>query len=222
MSLNGNGRYVLRYMRVEDIAQVTEVDKLSFPLPWSPRSYAFEISENRSGHMIVVETSSEVPTPKGLMGVIQRLGGTTQPAPAPVIAGYGGFWLIDGESHVSTIAVHPNFRGKKLGELLLAGMLQRSMDLAAEYSVLEVRVSNQSAINLYTKYDHYGRASRPNRGLHGASDECVAFVAQKLFRSPEANRSTRCEYNRGDRAHFRKTSARLLALRAWSKGNPNS
>ena len=177
MSLNGNGKYVLRYMRLEDIAQVTEVDKLSFPLPWSPRSYAFEISENRSGHMIVIEMSSEPSTPKGLMGVIQRLGGPTQPAPAPVIAGYGGFWLIDGESHVSTIAVHPNFRGKKLGELLLAGMLQRGMDLGAEYSVLEVRVSNQSAINLYHKYEYEVVGERKNYYRDNNEDAYLMHLA---------------------------------------------
>jgi ribosomal-protein-alanine N-acetyltransferase len=163
MHANGNAKYTLRYMRMDDIPQVTEVDKLSFPLPWSPRSYAFEIAENRSGHMIVVETNTEVAPPKGLMSVLQRLGGTVSTQPAvPVIAGYGGFWLIDGESHISTIAVHPTFRGKKLGELLLAGMIGRSMSLGADYVVLEVRVSNQSAINLYHKYEFKVVGERKN------------------------------------------------------------
>ncbi len=146
-----NSSYILRYMRQEDIPQVLEIDKLSFPLPWSARSYNFEISDNKASHMIVVETAPQSSTVKGLRSVFQRLSGqTTQ----PIIAGYGGFWLIEGEAHVSTIAVHPAYRGQGLGEVLLSGMLGRSIDLDAEYSVLEVRVSNENAINLYKKYEY--------------------------------------------------------------------
>jgi ribosomal-protein-alanine N-acetyltransferase len=71
-----------------------------------------------------------------------------------VVVGYGGCWLIAGEAHISTIAIHPNYRGKGLGELLLAGMLQRAIYLGGEYSVLEVRVSNFTARRLYEKYEY--------------------------------------------------------------------
>ncbi len=143
--------YALRYMRLDDIPQVLEIDKLSFPLPWSARSYTFEINDNKDGHMIALEARAEVRAPRGLIGMFQRLSGQT---PAPMIVGYGGFWLIDGESHISTIAVHPDYRGRGLGELLLAGMLGHGMALKATYSVLEVRVSNENAINLYRKYEY--------------------------------------------------------------------
>ena len=145
-----NNAYILRYMRHEDIPQVIEVDKLAFPIPWSSRSYLFEINDNDSAHMVVLETEAAPRKTNGLLDVLRRLSG---PVPAETIAGYGGFWLIDGEAHISTIAVHPDFRGKGLGEILLAGMLARSFALKAEYSVLEVRVSNTAAINLYRKYE---------------------------------------------------------------------
>jgi len=148
--MNGaNGRFSLRYMTVDDIPQVVEVDKLSFPLPWSYRSYVFEITDNGSSHMVALEAPAEPSHNGGLLGALRRLGGQPQ---TRRIAGYGGFWFITGESHISTIAVHPAFRGRGLGELLLAGMLSRSVELKAEYVVLEVRVSNQTAINLYQKY----------------------------------------------------------------------
>lgn len=130
--------FTLRYMRLEDIPQVLEIDKLSFPLPWSARSYTFEISDNSSSHMITLEQSQEQPI---------------NPDPPLTIVGYGSFWLIDGEAHISTIAVHPTYRGKGFGEVLLVGMLDRSMLLRAEYAVLEVRVSNSSALSLYYKYE---------------------------------------------------------------------
>jgi len=148
--MNGRPRYVLRYMNLDDIAQVVEVDKLSFPLPWSARSYTFEISDNANSHMIVLDAITEPSQNGGILGALRRLGGQ---ANLSRIAGYGGFWFITGEAHISTIAVHPDYRGISLGELLLAGMLSRSIDLKAEYCVLEVRVSNAPAISLYRKYE---------------------------------------------------------------------
>jgi len=169
-----NNNYILRYMRPEDIQQVLEIDKLSFPLPWSARSYTFEISENKASHMIVVETAPQASMAKGLRGVFQRLSGQTT---APVIVGYGGLWLIEGEAHVSTIAVHPAYRGQGLGEVLLSGMLGRSIDLDAEYSVLEVRVSNAHAINLYKKYEYEVVGQRPKYYRDNNEDAYLMHVA---------------------------------------------
>jgi ribosomal-protein-alanine N-acetyltransferase len=140
--------YRLRYMTTDDISQVVEVDKLSFPMPWSPRSYTFEVTDNKSSHMVVVDSTPIVGL--SLRTLWNRLNG--RPSTPAHILGYGGFWLIDGETHVSTIAMHPDFRGKGLGEVLLSGMIERSLELNAEYAVLEVRVTNESAIGLYTKY----------------------------------------------------------------------
>src|SRR5258708_23431501 len=113
-------------MRHEDIPQVIEVDKLAFPIPWSSRSYLFEINDNDSAHMVVLETEAAPRKTNGLLDVLRRLSG---PVPAETIAGYGGFWLIDGEAHISTIAVHPDFRGKWVCEILLAGNVGPSLFL---------------------------------------------------------------------------------------------
>ena len=145
-----NESYTLRYMRSEDIPQVVELDRLSFPLPWSSRSYLFEITDNTASHMVTLEEAVAAAQPRGLLGVLRRLG---TPSVATNVAGYAGMWLIDGEAHISTIAVHPNLRGKGLGEILLSGMLARSVNLNAVISVLEVRVSNSNAIALYRKYE---------------------------------------------------------------------
>ncbi len=68
------------------------------------------------------------------------------------IVGYGGLWNIMSEAHISTIGVHPEYRGRGWGEILLAGMVGKSITLEAGFVVLEVRVSNQTAQNLYRKY----------------------------------------------------------------------
>lgn len=149
VSPNGATHFTLRYMRLDDIPQVVNVDALSFPSPWSSASYAFEISNNSTSHMIVLEMQ-RLRSP-GWRRVWQRLGGQFDP---PLIVGYAGMWNIGGEAHISTIAVHPAWRGQGFGEVLLNGLLTRAATLNAEYSVLEVRVSNESAQNLYRKYGY--------------------------------------------------------------------
>jgi len=149
VSPNGSAQYTLRYMRLEDIPQVIGVDALSFPSPWSPASYTFEIVNNSTSHMIVLEMQRQASP--GWRRMWQRLGGQPEPT---VIVGYAGMWNIGGEAHISTIAVHPNWRRQGLGEALLNGLLTRAAALNSEYSVLEVRVSNQSAQALYDKYGY--------------------------------------------------------------------
>ncbi len=44
-----------RHMRLEDIEQVYAIDVLSFALPWSERSYRFELTENQNSRTWVAE-----------------------------------------------------------------------------------------------------------------------------------------------------------------------
>ncbi|HLY25756.1 MAG TPA: ribosomal protein S18-alanine N-acetyltransferase [Aggregatilineales bacterium] len=167
--------YVLRYMRQEDITQVLDIDHLSFPLPWSARSYTFEITDNNHSHMVSLALSDRKSSSAGWLGALQRLRNGSHAH--ETIVGYGGFWLIDGEAHISTIAVHPHYRGKGLGELLLAGMLGRGMALDAEYSVLEVRVGNEPAISLYRKYEYEIAGRRKNYYRDNGEDAFLMNLA---------------------------------------------
>ena len=135
-------------MRPADISQVVSIDKVAFDPPWSARSYAYEVSESSYSHMVVLEYTNGQAS-----GRWQRWFSRLSKPADSLILGYGGLWLIADEGHVSTIASHPDHRGQGYGELLLAGMIQRAITLKAEYVVLEVRVSNIAAQNLYEKYE---------------------------------------------------------------------
>lgn len=142
----------LRYMRLPDIQQVVAIDKVSFDPPWSARSYSYEITESTYSHMVVLEMwddgRSPAPRWRNFLRGFRRASQFTP----PLIVGYGGLWNIVDEAHVSTIATHPDFRGRGWGEILLLGMLKKSCMLKAGYIVLEVRVSNITAQNLYRKH----------------------------------------------------------------------
>lgn len=68
------------------------------------------------------------------------------------VVGYAGLWLMVDEGHVTTIGVHPDYRGKAAGELLFLGLVDIAAEMKAARVTLEVRVSNLPAQALYRKY----------------------------------------------------------------------
>jgi ribosomal-protein-alanine N-acetyltransferase len=141
--------YIVEPMRLRDIKEVMEIEHDSFPSPWSARAYRYELLGNDSSHYFVVRQRW---TEKPRLSLLARIRRSLGVRKRPVILGYGGFWLMAGEAHISTIAVQPNWRRRGIGELLLAAMLDRATELEAEIATLEVRVSNVTAQNLYQKY----------------------------------------------------------------------
>jgi ribosomal-protein-alanine N-acetyltransferase len=150
--------FVVESMRLDDVPEVMAIERESFPLPWPERAYRYELSQNQNSHYVVLRPTSEPDAGHwwhGLRPVWRR-------KTCPKIIGYGGFWMIAGEAHISTIAVDPAWRRRGLGELLLWDMLNRAVPLEAFEATLEVRVSNQVAQNLYHKYgfERVGRRRR--------------------------------------------------------------
>ncbi len=119
--------YALRPMTVDDIPDVLAVDRLSFPTPATEQMFRNELTDNQLAHYQVLTRES-------------------------TIIGYAGFWLIAGEVHVSTIAVHPAERGGGRGEWLLLNLLLLACELDPLLVTLEVRRSNTTAQALYRKY----------------------------------------------------------------------
>jgi ribosomal-protein-alanine N-acetyltransferase len=68
------------------------------------------------------------------------------------LLGYTGYWLIGDEAHITTLAVHPQFRRLNIAERLLINSIIESRRTSAHWMTLEVRVSNEPAKTLYTKY----------------------------------------------------------------------
>ncbi len=119
-------------MRLSDIPIIMTIEEAVFPFPWRAGAYEYEITQNRVASYQVLTS---------------QLG--DQPSR---ILGYGGYWRLADEAHVSTIAVHSKWQGKGLGELLLLNMLLLCYKEAAQIATLEVRRSNHVAQSLYKKY----------------------------------------------------------------------
>lgn len=111
-------------MLPEHLDQVLEIEKMSFPLPWSRQSFEFEIMQNEFAHYIVVMNDQKV-------------------------LGYAGLWVVLDEAHVTNVAVHPDFRGNRIGFLLMKEIMRRASLKGAYKITLEVRPSNAIALKLY-------------------------------------------------------------------------
>jgi len=142
---NGHRPVMIAPMELADVPQVAEIDRLSFPMPWSATSYRYELTENKAAHFIVA-LAPGLESKRGLLAWLFR-----QPA-ARLIVGYAGYWLVVDEAHIGTIATHPHWRGQGVGELLLVSVLHDAMAHGAIEAKLEVRVGNRVAQNLYRQY----------------------------------------------------------------------
>jgi [ribosomal protein S18]-alanine N-acetyltransferase len=140
-------------MELEDILQVSLVDRLSFTTPWSVSAYRYEIAENEAAYYFVVipyDSQKDAEVDGRWIGRLRRR--FKNSISDRFIIGYGGFWLLVDEAHISTIAIRPEYRRRGLGELLLLKMIEEAIALRAERVTLEVRKSNYNAQQLYYKY----------------------------------------------------------------------
>ena len=156
--MDADSPYIVEPMSLDDVPQVMTIERESFPLPWPERAYRYELTQNQNSHYVVLR---RVPAPDRAerQSPWKRL---WQRDPRPPVLGYGGFWMIAGEAHISTLAVAPAWRKRGLGELLLWSMLKRAAAMRAFEATLEVRVSNRVAQRLYQKYgfEEVGRRRR--------------------------------------------------------------
>jgi ribosomal-protein-alanine N-acetyltransferase len=157
-------------MELEDIPQVLEVDRESYTVPWPSSAYRREILHNRNARYVVLREIQSSGRPARSVDAEARnrlpffpWARRTDPDPARTgrILGYAGMWLMVDEAHITTIAMRSSWRGRGLGELLLATLVDQAFDLGAHRVTLEVRVSNEPAQSLYRKYGFRQEGVRP-------------------------------------------------------------
>lgn len=92
------------------------------------------------------------------------------------LIGYAGCWQIIDEAHITTIAVKPEFKRKKIGEALLNKILVDCYKNEIKYVTLEVRVSNIPAIKLYEKYGFKSLGARKGYYQNNNEDALIMWT----------------------------------------------
>lgn len=109
----------------EDLDEVMTLEKKAFSTPWTRGMYLRELEK-----------------PEGCYLTARADG---------LLAGYGGALVILDEAHVMTLAVQEDYRRRGVAMRILLELIREVEVKGARFLTLEVRRSNQVAIDLYSK-----------------------------------------------------------------------
>jgi ribosomal-protein-alanine N-acetyltransferase len=115
----------IRRFTAADLEALLPVEHEAYPDPWTQGMLRQEIDSLQS-HFFVMHSGE-------------------------ALVGYGGFWLLLDEAHVTKVTVAAPWRGQGLGAYLMRHLLHTARANGAETMRLEVRESNQPAIALYER-----------------------------------------------------------------------
>ena len=120
---------MIRKVRKEDFEQVYEIEKTCFVDPYPREQLEYEFSSNPVNVILVAEEDSKV-------------------------IGFIDFMITFNSATIVQVAVLPEYRGRHIATNLLKEMentFPKDVEDIVESITLEVRTSNEPAINLYKK-----------------------------------------------------------------------
>ena len=120
-------QHLIRLMRPEDLDPVMAIERSSFESPWTKNNFFDEFKNSDLSTQLVMEFDHQV-------------------------IAFAIVWIILDECHLANIAVHTDFRRIGVAEILLNKVIQIARERNCKKIMLEVRQSNEPAIQLYNKY----------------------------------------------------------------------
>lgn len=142
------GKIRIEPMQLADVEAVHAIESRSFLTPWSQGTFYSELLENQFAYYLVAKEGES-------------------------LVGYGGMWIILDEAHITNVAVLPEYRGRGLGEGLLRALMGAALCQGARKMTLEVRPSNNRALNLYKKNGFVVRGVR--KGYYQGEDAYIMW-----------------------------------------------
>lgn len=146
----------LRRLELRDLNAIEEIERASYPTPWSRSMFAGELAKPSSISLGAFDEQSGE-----LVGYL-------------VISRYVDAW------HVMNVAVAPAHRRRGIARRLLAHLFAETASDERRGYTLEVRVSNEGAIKLYESLGFVGRGVR--RGYYTDNREDALI----MWRDPVA------------------------------------
>ena len=140
-----------RSMSMDDIPAILAIEQEAFSSPWTEEAFVNELRNNMFAKYVVMEYGGH-------------------------LIGYGGMWIIVDEAHITNIALLPEYRGMKLGEALMAKVMELAREMGAMRMTLEVRVSNERAQSLYRKFGFEEGAIRKQYYTDNMEDALIMWV----------------------------------------------
>ena len=117
---------IFRPAQFDDLGSIHSLEQICNESPWSRNGLSEELAKT-SSIFPVIETSQKL------------------------IIGFACSMLILNELHIFEVAVDPQYQNRGLGEALINHLLGEAITAGADTALLEVRVSNHSAVRVYEK-----------------------------------------------------------------------
>lgn len=151
---------VFRKMEKEDLEQVCKIEKDSFTLPWSYKSFSESLKKEANLYLVAEEKEE--------------------------ILAYCGVWVIAGEGQINNIAVKKEKQSEGIGSALLCFLFKEGKQRQIQQFTLEVRESNKKAIRLYEKMGFEKLGIRPGFYERPKEDAWIMTVitSMKDFEEP--------------------------------------
>lgn len=147
----------IRPMIHSDINEIVEIEEESYGCHhWSKESFFNELSNDVAHYFCAIDESGK-------------------------LLGYIGTWQIIEEAHITNISVKPEYRRKKIGEALLYQAIEDCYKNGIKYITLEVRVSNEKAINLYSKYGFKSLGTRKEYYQDNNEDALIMWTENIFY-----------------------------------------
>ncbi|PSB32628.1 ribosomal protein S18-alanine N-acetyltransferase [Stenomitos frigidus] len=106
---------------------------------------------------------------------------------ASPLLGLGCYWAVLEEAHITMLAIDPTHQRQGLGQALLYALMASAHARGLERATLEVRISNQSALSLYQKFD-FCEAGRRRRYYPDNGEDALVLWRGGLQRPEFAER----------------------------------
>ena len=157
MSIAKVSEIFISKMTADDIEKVVEIEaEADGEHHWSKSSFYDEMQNNLAKYYVAKTSDGE-------------------------LVGYAGTWHIIDEGHITTIAIKKSHQRQHIGEAIIIKILEDCYVAGIKYLTLEVRVSNEAAIGLYTKYGFNSLGTRKGYYQDNNEDALIMWTENIFY-----------------------------------------
>ncbi len=126
---------------------IARIEKQNFSEPWSEEALRCELTNPVARYFVAVDEGR--------------------------VAGYMGVHIIIDEAYITNIAVDDEYKRQGIGRNLMQTAIVECKEKGCAFITLEVRVSNEAAIGLYTSFGFKNMGIRRNFYTNPAEDAMI-------------------------------------------------
>lgn len=156
----------VREMRLADLDQVMELERITFRTPWAREVFETELEQPGRCYLVAEHASR--------------------------VVGFGGLMVVDGDAHINTLAAARPSPTPAIGTRLMLSLVDRGLEQGAQYLSLEVRAANRRAQEFYRRF---GMAPVGVRKFYYQEDDALIMWAHDIGGAEYRHRLDRIREN---------------------------